>query len=100
MIKLKKTFEKVKILEIVFIENSYNEQYWELVKVFIFNFLFAHFVGLLLVLMSQISSSDNWLINKNLNNLFWYEKYIWSYYWAINIMFTVGFGDLAATTTA
>jgi virulence-associated protein VapD len=25
-------------------------------------------------------------------------KYVWAYYWAVNIMLTVGFGDLCATT--
>ena len=28
----------------------------------------------------------------------WSSKYIWGYYWAVNIMLTVGFGDLSATT--
>ncbi len=28
----------------------------------------------------------------------WFEKYAWAYYWSTNIMLTVGFGDLSATT--
>jgi hypothetical protein len=28
----------------------------------------------------------------------WFIKYVWGYYWGTNIMLTVGFGDLVATT--
>jgi hypothetical protein len=38
------------------------------------------------------------MIEKHINNAYWGERYIWSYYWGINIMLTVGFGDMVATT--
>jgi hyperpolarization activated cyclic nucleotide-gated potassium channel 2 len=38
------------------------------------------------------------MIVKGLDNSPWFEKYVWSYYWGTNIMLTVGFGDIVATT--
>ena len=39
---------------------------------------------------------NNWLVQNNLLEAQWYEKYSWAYYWATNIMLTVGFGDINA----
>ena len=50
--------------------------------------------------MGQISVSgqENWYSLKNIPiNAPWYENYIWGYYWGINIMLTVGFGDIYAS---
>jgi len=85
-------------LEVHFIKNFYNEQYWSLVKVFLFNFCFAHILAIFLTAMTSLNDQSNWMINKGLQNSNWYEKYIWSYYWGTTIMLTVGFGDLVATT--
>ena len=41
-------------LEITLIENEYREQIWSLIKVFLFNFIFAHILTLALVLMARI----------------------------------------------
>lgn len=37
------------------------------------------------------------MIAKNIADSDWHEQYIWSYYWANNIMMTVGFGDIVAS---
>lgn len=34
---------------------------------------------------------------KGIEGQSWVEQYIWSYYWANNIMLTVGFGDMVAS---
>ena len=47
--------------------------------------------------MAHANTSANWIIVKGLVYAPWYEIYVWSYYWAVNIMLTVGFGDLSAT---
>ena len=45
-----------------------------------------------------MNTIDNWHIRKNITESGWASQYIWGYYWAVNIMLTVGFGDLSATT--
>ena len=47
--------------------------------------------------MAQLDPADNWYRAKGISGQEWFPKYIWSYYWGVNIMLTVGFGDLAAT---
>ena len=64
IIKLKATMKRVYFLEVALIENCYKEQYWELAKLFIFNYTFAHIVGLVLILVAKHSSGHNWLIEK------------------------------------
>ena len=88
--------ERVKNLEFVFIKNFYNEQYWELFKLLLINFLFAHILATLLLLMAQFDPKRNWLVEKDLAHLEWGEKFIWAHYWATNIMLTVGFSPTTA----
>jgi hypothetical protein len=78
---------------VFFIQNFYNEQYWSLIKVFIFNFSFAHILAIYLLCMANIGD-DNWMHYREIYLAPWYEQYVWAYFWAINIMFTVGFGNI------
>ena len=48
--------------------------------------------------MAKINTGENWHVNKGIAGKGWASQYIWGYYWAVNIMLTVGFGDLSATT--
>ena len=49
--------------------------------------------------MAKLSNTNSWHVNKGISHEGWYPQYIWGYYWAVNIMLTVGFGDLSATNT-
>jgi hypothetical protein len=93
IVKLSKGIEKVEKLEVFFIQNFYKEQYWSLIKVFIFNFSFAHILAIYLLCMANIGD-ENWMNYKQIYLAPWYEKYVWSYYWSTTIMLTVGFGDI------
>jgi hypothetical protein len=95
--KIPQCLEKLDKLEVSFIKNYYNEQYWSLVKVVLFNFCFAHILAVFLSAMAQINPTDNWYRTKGIASEGWFPKYVWSYYWGVNIMLTVGFGDLTAT---
>ena len=91
--------ERVKNLEFVFIKNFYNEQYWELFKLLLINFLLAYILTIVLLLMVQFDPRRNWLVEKNLVDLRWGEKFIWAYYWATTIVLSVGFGGVSPATT-
>ena len=52
-LKTKSVLERVNILEIVLIKNYFKEQYWEVAKLFIFNYMVAHVVSLILLLIAQ-----------------------------------------------
>jgi hypothetical protein len=80
-----------------FISTTYKEQYWSLIKIFLFNFCFAHVLALFLRSMANLSPGDNWMSAKGIEGGSVWQCYIWSYYWAINIMLTVGFGDITAS---
>jgi hypothetical protein len=51
-IKVLKTSQNVKILEVYYINSTKKQQYWNLVKVIIFNLFFGHLVAGFLIGMS------------------------------------------------
>lgn len=88
--------EKVRYLETKLLNTSYKEHYWGLGKIFLTNFIFAHFLSILLILMTFLDMKNNWLSSVNAIGAPWYEQYSWAYYWGTTIMLTVGFGDISA----
>lgn len=63
------------------------------------NFCIGHFLSITLNLMATANYEDrNWHRVMNITDETWFIKYVWGYYWGTNIMLTVGFGDLVATT--
>lgn len=69
---------------------------------FVFLFL-AHILGCLWHysgVMSQeymLQKRENWLVNSQIEDEIWQVHYIYSFYWAVVVMATVGFGDVHPT---
>lgn len=97
IVKFLISLPKIATLESFICTNSRREQQWGLVLVFIVNFFFAHILSISLNSMAYLGTNDNWWIRRGIDTEMWYVKYVWGYYWGINIMLTVGFGDLVAT---
>jgi len=84
------------ILELLNINTIRKAQYWGVTKLIVFNIFFAHFIASILLAITYIQPSNNWLQSKHIDpNASWYELYLWAYYWACTIMITVGFGDIS-----
>jgi hypothetical protein len=101
LIKLHQLSGLLEKKEIYFIHSYITHKYWDIIKIVIFNLVIAHSISLLLnvaAAMSQEQYGTSWHSLKSMNHNNWYEKYLWGYYWAISIMFTIGFGDINATT--
>ena len=61
------------------------------------NLFVCHLLACILISMTTFRKSNNWMTQANIYNDPWYEKYIWSYYFGITIILTVGFGDMHAS---
>jgi hypothetical protein len=60
-------------LEAFFIKNYYNEQYWSLIKVILFNFCFAHLLAIILSAMAGINGDGmSWQTVKGIQNASWF----------------------------
>jgi hypothetical protein len=53
------------------ITTSYNEQYWSLAKILIFNFTFAHILAVFLSAMTSVSPNSNWMTVKGISGSAW-----------------------------
>lgn len=80
--------------------NSRMDQYYKLFHLIIFNLIFAHFIASILLAMTALDRSNNWMVKHELTFEPWYVQYFWSYYWAATTMMTVGFGDFSPVTYA
>jgi hypothetical protein len=95
-LKIPDALEKLSKLEVKFLDTTYKEHWWDLIKVFLTNFLFAHLLAVILIMMSWIDEDHSWLQKIGAATAPWYERYSWAYYGGTTIMLTVGFGDIAA----
>lgn len=66
--KLPQCLDKIEKLEVLFIKNYYNEQYWSLIKVVLFNFCFAHTLAIFLSAMANLNPQENWHRQVNITN--------------------------------
>ena len=95
-LKVVDLMDKIEALETKLLNTSYKEHCWGLIKIFLTNFMLAHFLAVLLIMVTWLNEKENWLSKVNAMRAPWYEQYSWAYYWGTTIMFTVGFGDISA----
>ena len=57
--------EKIHALETKLLNTSYKENCWGLVKIFLTNFLIAHFLAVILIMISWLDTKHNWLSKVN-----------------------------------
>lgn len=95
-LKIPECVQRVVKIETKLFQSFYWEQYWGLLKLLFTNFLYAHFIAILILMMSWLDDDQSWMSVKLILNAPWYEQYAWAYYWSTTIMLTVGFGDIAA----
>lgn len=54
LLKISDALDKLTKLEIRFVDTTYKEHWWELIKIFMTNFLFAHVLAIVLIMISWI----------------------------------------------
>ena len=56
LLKLSDCLEKIQILEIKILDTSYKENWWGLIKIFLSNFMFAHVLAVILIMISWLDA--------------------------------------------
>ena len=57
----------------------------------------AHWIACLWHGVGQLDSTENWMIVRKIQEESWEIRYLWSIYWAVTTMITVGYGDIVFT---
>jgi hypothetical protein len=65
-IKVLKTSQNVRVLEVYYINSTRRQQYWNLIKVIIFNLFFGHLIAGILVGISEFDPGHNWVTDHKL----------------------------------
>lgn len=65
-IKIFKTSQNVRVLEVYYINSTRKQQYWNLVKVIIFNLFFGHLIAGILIGISDFNTGYNWITHHRL----------------------------------
>ena len=68
LVMIVKILDDVATLESDYVRTENFSLYWDLLKIALFNLLFAHFVASVLFGMSEIDVDNNWLVAAEINN--------------------------------
>lgn len=67
LLKIIPLLKKLDFFEHAIIQNVYWEQVWNLVKLFLVNYVFAHFLALILISMTKLSQEETWMNFRHIN---------------------------------
>ena len=68
----------------------------DIVKLLLYSLFLAHNIACLWHLCSKLNPHKNWLVSMKIQNESNFTKYIYSLYWTIVTIMTVGYGDISA----
>ncbi|KAL4434979.1 hypothetical protein ABPG74_017735 [Tetrahymena malaccensis] len=101
---LNRALKQKKLLQsIITLEQSQKHLFWLFSQVL--NVVtVAHIVSIAFYMLGVYENQNNfqtsWLQKYGVTNLDYYNRYIYSIYWAVTTMTTVGYGDIAATNSS
>ena len=85
------------LIEVMLINSPVQKHYFSLLRLLLFNVFIAHLIATILLGLGswQEDSGNSWMFKyNNIADSNRWVKYLYSFYWAVTIIVTVGFGDI------
>jgi hypothetical protein len=81
-------------IDIMVFNKNTKKQIFALFKLLLANIFLAHFIGTMLVGLTLIETTPNWIDKFKISQSPWWVKYFYSVYWSSSIIVGGAFGDI------